>query len=88
VEAAEAVAPPLALTSQRNVAPFLLVPVPALARFWPAFPTVRRVELPALRNGLTLATSLLWFARDHRVFIDSRQDPYSPELVFAQIETE
>jgi hypothetical protein len=31
---------------------------------------------------------LIWFARDHLVFLDGRQDPYPPSLVHEQLRTE
>ena len=129
---------PLALTASRNVPPFLMAAVPALAALMPAgmLPERRRaVEHPGLNVALAggacaaavvaitvayatgashLAWSplprasltaldacsgnlynrydeggyLIWFAPDKKVFLDGRQDPYSPALVAEQIHVE
>ena len=129
---------PLALTAARNVPPFLMVAVPALAALMPQraagvdrTPTAR----PRLNLALTTTASvaavttlvvayaggashlawtplppaslaaldacpgnlynrydeggyLIWFAPDRKVFLDGRQDPYSPALVAEQVRVE
>jgi len=59
---------------------------------WTPLPTA---SLQALRqcpenlyNRYDEGGYLIWFARDHLVFLDGRQDPYPPSLVHEQLRTE
>jgi hypothetical protein len=129
---------PLALTASRNVPPFLMAAVPALAALLPddILPERRRAhERPrlnvALAGGACAAAAvavavayatgashlawsplpraslaalgacpgnlynrydeggyLIWFAPEKKVFLDGRQDPYSPALVAEQVHVE
>lgn len=129
---------PLALTASRNVPPFLMAAVPAIAALLPPgalSARAKRVEHPwlnaALAAGAFAAAAvalvvayatgaahlgwtplpraslaaldacpgnlynrydeggyLIWFAPDRKVFLDGRQDPYSPALVAAQVHVE
>jgi hypothetical protein len=127
---------PLALNSQRNVGPFLILAVPAVAVWLPHFPRTSTAETPSrpctwvavtaalclmawatyiwmlplrrlgwnpispelveklascegrLYNRYDDGGYVLWFVPHRSVFIDSRQDPYSEALVFAQIAAE
>jgi hypothetical protein len=125
---------PLALTASRNVPPFLMAAVPALAALLPRdVLRVRRMAAERPRLNLALAATatagavlvivtayargaahlawrplpdeslsalhscsgnlynrydeggyLIWFAPDKKVFLDGRQDPYSPSLIAEQ----
>jgi hypothetical protein len=128
---------PLALTAARNVPPFLMVAVPALAALMP--PRAGGVRRTPVRPRLNLALSavasaaavttlfiayargashlawtplppaslaaldacpgnlynrydeggyLIWFAPNRKVFLDGRQDPYSPALIAEQVRVE
>jgi hypothetical protein len=129
---------PLAVTAERNVPPFLLLAVPAIAalRWRGADPVlVRSRQRPRLNAALTAVAGILacgtvayayakpidhmrwaplpetsltalracpgnlynrydeggyliWFAPDHKVFLDGRQDPYPVELVKEQVRVE
>ena len=129
---------PLALTAVRNVPPFLMLAVPAVASLAPARlilvarrPASRpRLNLALATGALLLAIStpvvaystgaahlawtplppasisalescrgnlynrydeggyLIWFAPSHKVFLDGRQDPYSPSLIEEQVRVE
>jgi hypothetical protein len=141
---------PAALTAARNVPPFLMLAVPALAALWAGFwnapETLARSEAPAPRRlprrehprvnvaiaaaAVVIAVAtvssayakgvrrlnwtplpaaslaaldrcdgnlynrydeggyLIWFAPRHKVFVDGRQDPYSPAFIRAHIEAE
>jgi hypothetical protein len=57
-------------------------PVPA-----PALAALR--QCPGnLYNRYDEGGALIWFAPEHKVFLDGRQDPYPPELVLAHIRME
>lgn len=132
---------PLALTAERNVPPFLLVAVPAIAVLstrrsrggdqatarvrqrprlngaitvvaavliavgvayayatpidrlrWAPLPEASLAALRACRGNLYNRYDeggyLIWFAADHRVFLDGRQDPYPVDLVKEQVRVE
>jgi hypothetical protein len=129
---------PLALTAARNVPPFLMVAVPAVAALLPQRLAGARhtaTQRPRLNLALTVCASagavatlvvayagsashlawtplppaslaaldacpgnlynrydeggyLIWFAPDHKVFLDGRQDPYSPALIAEQVRVE
>src|SRR5262249_40883452 len=129
---------PLALTAVRNVAPFLMLAVPAVASLAPPrLILVARRPASRPRLNLALATAavilaittpaiaystsvghlawtplppasiaalnscrgnlynrydeggyLIWFAPSHKVFLDGRQDPYSPSLIAEQVRVE
>jgi hypothetical protein len=129
---------PLAVTAERNVPPFLLLAVPAIAALrWPgedpvsvqsshrprlngaitaiaivvvcgtvAYAYAKRIDhlrwaplpeasLTALRachgnlyNRYDEGGYLIWFAPDHKVFLDGRQDPYPVALVKEQVRVE
>jgi hypothetical protein len=130
---------PLALAASRNVPPFLMAAVPALAALMPARVAAanRRPAKERSRLNLTLTTLassaaaitlwvayaseakhlawtplpraslaaleacpdnlynrydeggyLIWFAPDRKVFLDGRQDPYSPSLIAEQVRVE
>jgi len=131
---------PLALTAERNVPPFLLLAVPAIAaltasRSEAAGAPARRIDrtplnvaIAAVAGALVMATVayayatpidhmrwaplppdsltalrscpgnlynrydeggyLIWFARDHKVFLDGRQDPYPVALIEEQVRVE
>ena len=128
---------PLALTAVRNVPPFLMVAVPAVAALLPPREGGRRTPAPRphLNLALTACASiaavatlfiayargashlawtplppasltaldacpgnlynrydeggyLIWFAPDRKVFLDGRQDPYSPALIAEQARVE
>jgi hypothetical protein len=139
VGAALAMLPP-AVSSGRNVPPFMLLAVPAIAVLWssrtPADQQAgARRERPALNTAILVVFALIgaavvghawsapsprlgwsplpqqaiaalsacperiynrydeggyliWFLRERKVFIDSRQDPYPAALVHAQIKAE
>jgi hypothetical protein len=130
----------LATRSMRNVAPFLVAAMPAIATLLRVPPARERAKAPATSllalNAITLALVLalggtgvafawgtplprlgwrpvlpqtiaalrscrgrlynrydeggylIWFVRDRRVFIDSRQDPFPQSLVRAHIDLE
>src|SRR6266851_3140319 len=128
---------PLALTAVRNVPPFLMLAVPAVAALLPQRNVARRspAARPRLNLALTACASvaavttlfvayaggashlawtplppaslaaldacpgnlynrydeggyLIWFARGRKVFLDGRQDPYSPALIAEQVRVE
>jgi hypothetical protein len=129
---------PLAVTAQRNVPPFLLLAVPAIAALswrgedpvsvrtshrprlngaitamagvlvcgtvayayakpidhmrWAPLPEASLTALRACRGNLYNRYDeggyLIWFAPDHKVFLDGRQDPYPVALVKAQVRVE
>jgi hypothetical protein len=135
---------PLALTAERNVPPFLLLAVPAIAALstssrsrsteegdipepsrqhprincaitavagvavlgtvayayatpvdhvrWAPLPEASLAALRACRGNLYNRYDeggyLIWFAPDHRVFLDGRQDPYPVDLVKEQVRVE
>jgi len=128
---------PTAVGAVRNVPPFLMLAVPAVAALLPrreALAAARR-ERPRLNlaiAGIAVASAatavaiayalpanhlgwrplpadslsrlaacrgnlynrydeggyLIWFAPDHKVFLDGRQDPYPPSLIAAQVRAE
>ncbi len=129
---------PLAVTAQRNVPPFLLLAVPAIAALrwrgedpvsvrssdrprlngaitavagvlacgtvgyayarpidhlrWTPLPEASLTALRACRGNLYNRYDeggyLIWFAPDHKVFLDGRQDPYPVDLVKEQVRVE
>ena len=129
---------PLALTAVRNVPPFLMLAVPAVASLAPQRlilvarqPTSRpRLNFALATTAVMLAITtptiaystgaahlawtplppasiaaletcrgnlynrydeggyLIWFAPSHKVFLDGRQDPYSPSLIAEQVRVE
>ena len=132
---------PLALTAERNVPPFLLLAVPAIAGLrtfgsageghapararhrprlncaitvvaavlvagsvayayatpidrlrWAPLPEASLAALRACRGNLYNRYDeggyLIWFAADHKVFLDGRQDPYPVDLVKQQVRVE
>ena len=135
---------PLALTAERNVPPFLLLAVPAIAALatsrrpasagedrvpepsrqhprincaitalaglvalgavayayaapvdhlrWAPLPEASLAALRACRGNLYNRYDeggyLIWFAPEHRVFLDGRQDPYPVDLVKQQVAVE
>ena len=129
---------PLALTAVRNVAPFLMLAVPAVAALapprlilvarrpasrprlnaalaataailtvcapavayatgaahlaWTPLPPASLAALETCRGNLYNRYDeggyLIWFAPSHRVFLDGRQDPYSPALIAEQVRVE
>lgn len=129
---------PLAVTAERNVPPFLLLAVPAIAALiWRGEHTVLAPtrQRPRLNAALTAVAGvlacgtvayayakpidhmrwaplpqtslsalracpgnlynrydeggyLIWFAPDHKVFLDGRQDPYPVDLVREQVRVE
>jgi hypothetical protein len=129
---------PLALTAERNVPPFLLLAVPAIAVLWRSggnSPLLRPSPRPRLNGAITVAAAalvvgtiahaytepldhmhwaplpnasltalrgcrgnlynrydeggyLIWFAPDHKVFLDGRQDPYPVSLIKEQVRVE
>lgn len=129
---------PLAVTAERNVPPFLLLAVPAIAALrspgenddsfmstyrprlncalavvagilvcgtvayayakpiqhlrWTPLPEASLAALRAcsgnLYNRYDEGGYLIWFARDHKVFLDGRQDPYPVDLVKEQVRIE
>ena len=129
---------PLAFTAERNVPPFLLLAVPAIAALmwrgedpvsvpsshrprlnaaitavagvlvvgtvayayakpidhmrWTPLPEASLAALRACRgtlyNRYDEGGDLIWFARDHKVFLDGRQDPYPVDLVKEQVRVE
>ena len=129
---------PLAFTAQRNVPPFLLLAVPAIAALrspgedhhssmsshrprlncaitavagvlvlgtvayayakpidhlrWTPLPEASLAALRACRGNLYNRYDeggyLIWFAPDHKVFLDGRQDPYPVDLVKEQVRVE
>jgi hypothetical protein len=129
---------PLALTASRNVPPFLMAAVPALAAlvperalavrrraiehprfnasvaalagaaavvalavaYWTGAPHLAWTPLPGaslaaldrcpgnLYNRYDEGGYLIWFAPEKKVFLDGRQDPYSPALVAEQVHVE
>jgi hypothetical protein len=129
---------PLAVTAERNVPPFLLLAVPAIAALiwrdedpvlagfrqrprlnaamtavaavlacgtvayayakpidhmrWAPLPETSLTALRAcpdnLYNRYDEGGYLIWFAPDHKVFLDGRQDPYPVDLVKEQVRVE
>jgi hypothetical protein len=129
---------PLAVTAERNVPPFLLLAVPAIAALswrgedpilarsrhrprlngaitavagvlacgtvtygyakpidhlrWAPLPVTSLTVLRAcpgnLYNRYDEGGYLIWFAPDHKVFLDGRQDPYPVDLVREQVRVE
>jgi hypothetical protein len=128
---------PTAVGAVRNVPPFLMLAVPAMAALLPrrdAFAAARserpRLNLAIAGIAVAVAVSsvavayalpadhlgwrplpaaslgklagcrgnlynrydeggyLIWFAPDHKVFLDGRQDPYPPSLIAAQVRAE
>jgi hypothetical protein len=129
---------PLALTAVRNVPPFLMLAVPAIAALWPAAPRVApspQLQRSSINAAVALAAAvvaaivvasayagpaarlqwtplpsasiaalegcrgnlynrydeggyLIWFAPGRKVFLDGRQDPYSPGLIKEQVRVE
>jgi len=128
---------PTALGAVRNVPPFLMLAVPAIAALLPrreaaAAARPERPRLNAAIAGIAIAIAatsvaiayalpadhlgwrplpaaslgklaacrgnlynrydeggyLIWFAPDHKVFLDGRQDPYPPSLIAAQVRAE
>jgi hypothetical protein len=129
---------PLALTAGRNVPPFLMLAVPAVAALAPSTRGIRRTALnvhsrfnfativaaavavcgtvtyayvvpierlgwaPLPQQSLQALRScrgnlynrydeggyLIWFAPEHKVFLDGRQDPYPETLINEQFEIE
>jgi hypothetical protein len=129
---------PLALTAVRNVAPFLMLAVPAIAALapprlilvarrpasrprlnaalaacaliltvsapvvayatgaahlaWTPLPPASIAALETCRGNLYNRYDeggyLIWFAPSHKVFLDGRQDPYSPALIAEQVRVE
>jgi hypothetical protein len=129
---------PLALTAARNVPPFLMLAVPAVAalrpKAWDAL-TLRSAPHPGVNRAIAMTAAILvalavpaayasrldrlqwtplpasslaaldmcrgnvynrydeggyliWFAPDHKVFLDGRQDPYPPALIKEQLRVE
>jgi hypothetical protein len=128
---------PLAVTAERNVSPFLLLAVPAIAALrwrgvdpvsvsshrpqlnaaitvmasvlasgtvayayakpidhlrWAPLPEASLIALRACRGNLYNRYDeggyLIWFAPEHKVFLDGRQDPYPVALVKEQVRVE
>jgi hypothetical protein len=128
---------PTALGAVRNVPPFLMLAVPAVAALvprregaaatrserprlnaaiagiaaavavtsvavayalpadrlgWRPLPAASLGKLAACRGNLYNRYDeggyLIWFAPDHKVFLDGRQDPYPPSLIAAQVRAE
>lgn len=129
---------PLALTTARNVPPFLMLAVPAVAALrpvwwdhirprsaprhgvnraiamtaailvaiavpvayanrldrlqWTPLPAASLAALDACHgnvyNRYDEGGYLIWFAPDHKVFLDGRQDPYPPGLINEQVRVE
>jgi hypothetical protein len=125
---------PLAITAVRNVPPFLMLALPAIAALLPDFPAARgssTTDRPRLNAAIAAAAAviaavvvagayrarlarfnwsplpaaslaaldrcegnlynrydeggyLIWFAPGQKVFLDGRQDPYPPSLIYEQ----